>query len=123
MPRVQETGRGRARRRTTKAVNYAKEQQFSDASDVFEDSEDELPKAKKRGRPRKSGANDLSSAQDDDMFKNAEPIYTERGYDPSLLPIRERFPFLPEVEPDGSPRIDLIVGRRAIDEKEDNKEK
>ena len=104
-------------------MNYAKEQEFSDASDVFEDSDDSAPKTtKKRGRPRKSDGNELASAQEDETFKKAEPIYTERGYDPSLPPIRERFPFLPEFEPDGSPRIDLIVGRRAIDEKEDSKE-
>ena len=36
------------------------------------------------------------------------------------MPIRERFPFLPEYEEDGSPRIDLIVGRRPVDEKETN---
>jgi hypothetical protein len=47
-------------------------------------------------------------------------VYTEKGYDPALPPIRERFPFLPEYELDGSPRIDLIVGRRPVDEKEIN---
>jgi hypothetical protein len=47
------------------------------------------------------------------------PVYTERGYDPLLPPIRERFPFLPEYEEDGSPKIELIVGRRPVDEKED----
>jgi hypothetical protein len=113
----------RARRRTAKVVNYAKEQEFSDASDVFEDSDDSAPKAKsRRGRPRKSDANESGYTQDDDMFKISKPVYTERGYDPGLLPIRERFPFLPEYEPDGSPRIDIIIGRRPIDEKEDHNE-
>ncbi|CAB9497972.1 CHD3-type chromatin-remodeling factor CHR7 [Seminavis robusta] len=112
----------RGKRRTAKVVNYAKEQQFSDASDIFEDSDDSAPKAKKRGRPRRSDANDMVYAQDDDTFKKTGPIYTERGYDTSLLPIRERFPFLPEFEADGSPKIDLIVGRRPIDEKEESNE-
>ena len=110
----------RTKRRTAKVVNYAKEQEFSDASDIFEDSEDSAPKTKKRGRPRRSDANELAG-QDDEIFKKTEPVYTERGYDPALPPIRERFPFLPEFEADGSPRIDLIVGRRPIDEKEDSK--
>jgi hypothetical protein len=34
-----------------------------------------------------------------------------------LLPLRERFPFMPETEADGSPRIELIVGRRPVDDK------
>jgi hypothetical protein len=50
----------------------------------------------------------------------SRPVYTEKGYDPSLPPIRERFPFLPEYEEDGSPKIELIVGRRRVDEKEAN---
>lgn len=114
------------KRRTTKAVNYAKEQQFSDASDIFEDSDAEnAPKAKKRGRPRKSDANEptVYTGGDDDGFKKLAPVYTERGYDPSLLPIRERFDFLPEFEPDGSPSIELIVGRRPIGEKGDGADK
>lgn len=45
------------------------------------------------------------------------PVYTEKGYDMSLPPIRDRFPFLPEYEEDGSPKIELIVGRRPIEEK------
>lgn len=112
----------RARRRiATKKVDYAKEQEFSDFSDVFEDSDDSGPARKKsnRGRPRKSDANEERYTQDDDFVKDSKPVYTERGYDPALAPIRERFPFLPEYEPDGSPRIDLIIGRRPIDEKED----
>ena len=113
----------RARRRTTKAVNYAKEQDFSD-SDLFEDSDDSAPVRKKsgRGRPRKSDANEERYSQEDNLLKSSKPVYTERGYDPSLPPIRERFPFMPEYEPDGSPRIDLIIGRRPIDEKEETSE-
>ena len=113
----------RNRRRTTKVVNYAKEQEFSDASDIFEDTDDSSPKAaKKRGRSRKSEANDaVVQAQEEDLVKKTAPVYTERGYDPSLLPIRERFSFLPEFEADGSAKIDLIVGRRPIDEEERNK--
>jgi hypothetical protein len=38
----------------------------------------------------------------------------KKGYDPTLPPIRERFAFLPELELDGSPRVELIVGRRPI---------
>jgi hypothetical protein len=113
----------RSRRRATTAVNYAKEQEFSDASDIFEDSDGSVPKAaKKRGRSRKSDANEIVQAQEEDFFKKTAPVYSERGYDPALLPIRERFSFLPEFESDGSPKIDLIVGRRPIDEKESNKE-
>jgi hypothetical protein len=109
---------GRARRRTTKAVNYAKEQDFSDAEDVFEDEDEDDNKAsssvKKRGRPRKStGIVEV----EDDFGGPPKPVYIEKGYDPNVLPIRERFPFLPEYEADGSPRIELIVGRRPIVEK------
>ena len=35
------------------------------------------------------------------------------------IQISEQFPFLPEYELDGTTRIDLIVGRRPIDEKDD----
>ena len=56
-----------------------------------------------------------------DDYVPSKPIYTEKGYDTTLPPIRERFPFLPEYELDGSPRIDLIVGRRPVDEKNDKK--
>ena len=43
---------GRARRSNLKKVDYAKDQQFSDAEDVFEDSPDEEAPV----RSRKSGA-------------------------------------------------------------------
>jgi hypothetical protein len=111
-----------ARRRTTKAVNYAKEQDFSGDEDVFEDEaeeEEKAPIAKRRGRPRKStsaatGDVRMEQADDDDRGFIDKPIYTEKGYDPSLPPLRDRFPFLPEYEADGSPRIELIIGRRPV---------
>jgi len=107
---------GRALRRTVKKVDYAKEQEFSD-EDIFEDSADEEPQPKRKGRPRKSSM--MRDESDEEMVENRRPVYTEKGYDPMLLPIRDRFPFLPEYEEDGSPKIDLIVGRRPVDEKED----
>jgi hypothetical protein len=125
------SGRRSTRRSTTqKAVDYAREQEFSDANDVFEDSEEE-PAPKRKSKPRKSTSSRANAASttidtvgdldDEGGYQPSKPIYTEKGYDPNMLPIRERFPFLPEFEPDGSPRIDLIVGRRPIDEKGDSK--
>ena len=64
-----------------------------------------------------AAAMDLDDYGDDVTTRHT--IYTEKGYDPSLPPLRERFPFLPEYEEDGSPKIELIVGRRAVDDKED----
>lgn len=116
---------GRRSRRAKQKVNYAKEQEFSDAEDIFEDSDKEEPApTSKRGRPRsRKPADGVAMVQTTEVDEQGsyvppQPIYTERGYDPSLLPIRERFPFLPEYEADGSPRIELIVGRRPVDEKE-----
>lgn len=118
----------RARRSTVKQVDYSKEQQFSD-EDLFEEDEDEPPqqqtKAPRRsrggGRPRKQ--NEPAAVDDDDMYKQTGGhVYTEKGYDPSLPPIRDRFNFLPEYEEDGSPKIELIVGRRPVDEKEHQNE-
>jgi len=120
---------GRVRRRTVKRIDYSKEQAFSD-EDIFEDSDVEPAKPTKRSRssrgatpkpPRPSNTPLTLNDMDDDeesVFDN-KPVYTEKGYDPSLPPIRERFPFLPEYEEDGSPRIELIVGRRPVEEKED----
>ena len=124
----QDTERRRSRRAKSN-VNYSKDQDFSD-EDVFEDSplEDATPK---RGRPkasRKSSGTRRKSAPadadedgmaDDEEIQSNKPIFTEKGYDPNLPPIRERFPFMPEVELDGSPRIDLIVGRRPVDDNGD----
>jgi len=138
----QTTGR-RSRRARTKVIDYAKEQEFSDA-DLFEDVK-ETPaapntatKKKKAKGGRKSKSRKSTSKkqqQQDDFAENpfedddeyeyvaSKPVYTEKGYDPTLPPIRDRFPFLPEYELDGSPRIELIVGRRPVDEKDDNKKK
>jgi hypothetical protein len=119
---MSEDGAARSRRRTTKVVNYSKEQDFSDAEDVFEDDDEKedvraplsrTTSIKKRGRPRKS-IDPADPEMDDDDFGPSKPVFTEKGYDASLLPLRERFTFLPEVEADGSPRIDMIVGRRPI---------
>lgn len=133
----------RRSRRSKKNVDYSREQDFSDG-DIFEDSDKEDP-TPKRGRPRKSSSGIRKSTgssrrrqslqqdadedndhhlvgggdDNDDDFRPNKPIYTEKGYDPMLEPIRERFPFLPEFELDGSPRIELIVGRRPVDEKGD----
>jgi hypothetical protein len=111
----------RIRRQTTKAVNYAKEQDFSGDEDVFEDEADDEEKVpnniRRRGRPRKSTSTNGEIRMDPDEIDGSltsKPIYTEKGYDPSQPPIRERFPFLPEYEADGSPRIELIVGRRPV---------
>lgn len=124
---MSDTGEERRRsRRAKKNVNYSKEQDFSD-EDIFEDPqiEDATPKRakarssrKSTGSRRKSGAPDHDDeliAEDD--FRSNKLIYMEKGYDSTLPPIRERFPFVPEVELDGSPKIDLIVGRRRVDEK------
>lgn len=119
----------RRSRRSKRNVNYSKEQDFSDG-DVFEDSPEEEP-TPRRGRPksttrkstssrRQQNDEDLIVEEHDDEFRSNKPVFTEKGYDPALPPIRERFPFLPELEPDGSPRIDLIVGRRPVDEKGDD---
>lgn len=143
----------RARRTNTKVVNYAKEQEFSDAeADLFEDQSEEeaKPVTVKRGRPPKAArvvrekvetistvvqqphhhhtaaaaaAAAVEPDEDHLLFHHQlhreRPIYTEKGYDASLRPIRDRFPFLPEYEEDGSPKIELIVGRRPVDEKEE----
>jgi hypothetical protein len=119
------------RRAAAKAIDYSQEQQFSDAEDIFEDSGDEeVAKPKRSARkPRKSGGARRSTGggeagmvremevDDDGEYQAPKVVYTEKGYDPSLPPIRERFDFMPEYEPDGSPRIELIVGRRPVDEK------
>ncbi|KAL3922781.1 MAG: hypothetical protein SGILL_002019 [Bacillariaceae sp.] len=123
-------GGGRRSRRAKSKVNYAKEQDFSD-EDIFGDEVDEENEAmatsttKRGGRPksnkkRKQQQDDPSQYMDEDngIYQPPKPQFSEKGYDPSLPPIRERFPFLPEYELDGSPRIDLIVGRRPVDEKE-----
>lgn len=52
-------------------------------------------------------------------FERPKPMYTERGYDNTQLPLRQRFTFEPEYEDDGTPSIELIVGRRPIDDTKD----
>ena len=135
----------RARRVTTKAVNYAKEQEFSDAEDLFQDESDDEVKPRRGvaarnkassfrsstgGNTREKsssegrvGASHLHQVDEDahQMDNSQRPVYTEKGYDPNLPPIRERYSFLPEYEEDGSPKIELIVGRRAVDDKEDKR--
>jgi hypothetical protein len=135
----EEGGGSRPSRRAKNKVNYAKEQEFSD-EDLFEDEEEnereiQRTPAPRRGRPKGSSSKKHQAQQDDDghlshypdemgggdgadVYRPPKPVYTEKGYDPSLPPIRERFSFLPEYEMDGSPRIDLIVGRRPVDEQE-----
>lgn len=132
---------GEASRRSRRAkskVDYSKEQEFSD-EDLFgdEEEEEEVQKtpAPKRGRPKGNSSkkkqqrqqqqaeqDDIGASYMDDaeVFRPSKPAFTEKGYDPALPPIRERFPYLPEYELDGSPRIDVIVGRRPVDEKELN---
>ena len=121
-------GSARARRSTAKKVDYAKEQEFSDVEDIFEDSpNEEAPRVttkSKRGRKKRAAVAVVTSSSDHHHLAAEDdydtlPVFTEKGYDPTLTPIRERFPFLPEYEEDGSPRIELIVGRRPVDEKED----
>lgn len=111
----------RARRQTAKVINYAKEQEFSD-DDVFEDEaekEEEVKPVRRRGRPRK---NEVDEPVDETDYGPTNLVFTEKGYDANLPPIRERFPFLPEYEPDGSPRVELIVGRRPIQKKQKGEE-
>lgn len=116
---------GARTRRTRQKVDYSQEQQFSDDDDVFEDGpKDEPPVSsrKKSGRPRKSnvGAGGTSQLGDGGMsYERSKPMYTERGYDSSLLPLRDRFTFEPEYEDDGTPSIEVICGRRPIDEAKD----
>lgn len=112
---------GRARR-ARKKVDYSIEQQFSD-EDIFEESDREektLALSKRKSRARKSTGVLTTGVMDSGMsFERSKPVYTERGYDPSLPPIRERFTFEPEYEDDGTPKIELIVGRRLIEDTQD----
>lgn len=115
----------RSRRAATAKVNYAKEQEFSD-EDLFEDEELQAPvrapapARKKRVRKTKDNSGHLPGSfqqlESDSIYQDTRPLYTEKGYDPALPPIRERFSFMPEYEDDGTMKIELIVGRRPIDE-------
>jgi hypothetical protein len=102
-----------------KAIDYSKDQEFSD-EDLFEDEiekDDVMPI--RRQKPKV-----YSTALDSNTDQYAEEKYKyfERGYDPNLPHIRERFQFMPELEADGSPKVDLIVGRRLISTDRDNEE-
>jgi Bromodomain/HMG (high mobility group) box len=108
----------RARRSATKIVNYAKEQDFSD-EDLFEDEEllpVKAPPAPRRKTTRKSKDTTPAVVVNESLYHTSRPVYTEKGYDSSLPPPRERFTFMPEYEDDGTLKIELIVGRRPIDE-------
>ena len=124
----QETIASGRSRRARKKVDYSIEQTFSDVEDdVFEDAPKETAYSKKKAaRSRKSNAssgggyNQGGGGIDSGMtFERSKPVYTERGYDPFELPLRERFTFEPEYEEDGSPSIEVIVGRRPIDDAKD----
>ncbi|KAL7553315.1 hypothetical protein ACHAWF_016591 [Thalassiosira exigua] len=113
-----ESGRSR---RSRKKVDYSIEQQFSDDDDIFEDGPKEEPVAKqKKTRGRKSGGAAQGGVLDGGTsFERSKPVYTERGYDATQLPLRERFTFEPEYDDDGTPTIEMIVGRRPIDDTKD----
>ena len=124
----QETVTSGRSRRARKAVNYSLEQQFSDDEGIFdEEVKPEPVSRKKSSRPRKSTGTTANSggyyqpptADGGLSFERTKPQYTERGYDPYELPIRERFTFEPEYEEDGSPKIEMIVGRRPIEDTKD----
>jgi hypothetical protein len=120
---------GRARR-ARKKVDYSVEQQFSDDDNIFEDSDREEKTAysssKRSKKTRKSTGSGIVttgvSMESGMSFERAKPVYTERGYDASLPPIRERFTFEPEYEDDGTPKIELIVGRRLIEDSNTTKD-
>ena len=123
----QETVTSGRSRRARKAINYSLEQQFSDDDGIFEDEPKPEPSSRKKSKPRKStgttannsGYYQPPTADGGISFERSKPQYTERGYDPYELPIRERFTFEPEYEEDGSPKIEMIVGRRPIEDTKD----
>lgn len=128
-------GGGRRSRRAKKSiVSYGAEQEFSDEdlnAILGEDSDGDVPvkstgRSKSRStttRKSKGGGGAVVETYEQDengTYRPSKTIYTEKGYDPNLLPIRERFTFLPEYEADGTPKIDCIVGRRRVDDKDDD---
>ena len=124
----QETVTSGRSRRARKAINYSLEQQFSDDDGIFdEEVKPEPVSRKKASRPRKStgitanntGGYQAPAADGGISFERTKQQYTERGYDPYELPIRERFTFEPEYEEYGSPKIEMIVGRRPIEDIKD----
>ncbi len=133
----QETTSSARLRRARKAVDYSIEQQFSD-DDIFEDDPPVATSSASRRKSRPSvkkssfsyqqgGGGGSSSGYYDgggmtstsSNFERSKPVYTERGYDNTQLPLRQRFTFEPEYEDDGTPSIELIVGRRPIDDTKD----
>ncbi len=65
------------------------------------------------------GSSNNAMMSSSSAFERPKPVYTERGYDNTQLPLRQRFTFEPEYEDDGTPSIELIVGRRPIDDTKD----
>lgn len=135
----QETTSTARTRRSRKAVDYSIEQQFSD-DDIFEDGPKDDPpvSSRRKSRPaaKKSttvsyqqggvassgyydGGGNTNTMMSSSTFERTKPVYTERGYDNTQLPLRQRFTFEPEYEDDGTPSIELIVGRRPIDDTKD----
>jgi hypothetical protein len=136
-------------RRARKAVDYSIEQQFSDDDIFEDGPKDDHPpvttSSRRKSRPSAKKSNVTSSHQaisggggggfggyydggggsssnimsSSSTFERSKPVYTERGYDNTQLPLRQRFTFEPEYEDDGTPSIELIVGRRPIDDTKD----
>lgn len=117
----QETITSGRSRRARKKIDYSQEQTFSDVDeDVFQD--EPLPEKKKKSSRKSnasSGGGGGGAVLDNGMFERTKPVYSERNYDPTELPIREKFTFEPEFEEDGSPAIEIIIGRRPIDDAKD----
>ena len=132
----QETlGSGRSRR-ARKQVDYNFDQAFDSGDDVFEDdppptrtnpSSTKKKSYSKSSTTRKSNPDfDFNSGSGGGGYgvstyqAPSRPAYVERGYDLSnFLPLRDRFTFEPEYEEDGTQTIELIVGRRPIDDAKD----
>jgi hypothetical protein len=136
----------RSNRRSRKAVDYSHEQEFSD--DAFEDeataqamaapvvgARSKQSRASTGRRKKKKGDEDeddnlsegrsssamlaaTSTSYQQPSSSTAGPRYVEKGYPSDLPPIPERYLYLPEIEEDGSPRVELIVGRRPMRDEE-----
>ena len=114
----------RTKRQSTKAIDYSKEQDFSD-DDIFEDKEAQestpppIPSRHRRRRPPEG-----TNLGENGDYGAVETKYrfVEKGYDASLPHLRERFTFMPELEADGSNKVELIVGRRLIKNSSEDKE-
>jgi len=82
-----------------------------------EDDDDGLPKEKRKYTKRKDKLASADSYLTTQLSHNpsADPrFYTERGYDTTQLPIRQRYGFSQEFESDGSPVVQKIIGRRPL---------